>query len=108
MKGCGNGSIREIVTPKIVSTLMEYSGVVGVSVVRDFHRTMIGRADKGLIITTGNFSRDAKSEAIRDGAPAIDLIDGQELTSLLKQYELGVKTVMVEKVLVDVEWFGEI
>ncbi len=41
------------------------------------------------------------------GAPAIDLIDGQELASLLKQYELGVKTVMVEKVLVDGEWFGE-
>lgn len=45
---------------------------------------MVGRADKGLIITTGNFSRDAKAEAIRDGAPAIDLIDGQELASLLK------------------------
>jgi restriction system protein len=69
---------------------------------------MIGRADKGLIITTGTFSRDARAEAIRDGAPAIDLVDGQELAALLKQYELGVKTVMVEKVLVDGEWFGSI
>ncbi|MCZ6775835.1 MAG: hypothetical protein O7D34_05205 [Ignavibacteria bacterium] len=48
------------------------------------------------------------TEAIRDGAPAIDLIDGQKLASLLKQYELGVKTVLVEKVLVDGEWFGGI
>jgi restriction system protein len=69
---------------------------------------MIGRADKGLIISTGAFSRDARAEAIRDGAPAIDLVDGQELAALLKQYELGVKTVLVEKVLVDGEWFGGI
>jgi restriction system protein len=66
---------------------------------------MIGRADKGLIISTGTFSRDARAEAIRDGAPAIDLVDGQELTDLLKRYELGVKTVVVEKVEVDGEWF---
>jgi restriction system protein len=69
---------------------------------------MIGRADKGLLITTDTFSRDARSEAIRDGAPAIDLIDGQELAELLKRYELGVETVLVEKVNVSEEWFKSI
>ena len=53
-------------------------------------------------------AHDARAEAIRDGAPAIDLVDGQELAELLKRYELGVKTVMVEKVVVDGEWFGGI
>jgi restriction system protein len=43
---------------------------------------------------------------MRDGAPAIDLLDGQERAELLKRYELGVKTVVVEKVVVDGEWFG--
>ncbi len=51
------------------------------------------RSTEGLIITTGTFNRDARAEALRDGAPAIDLIDGQELASLLKQYEFGVKEV---------------
>ena len=48
---------------------------------------MVGRADKGLLITTGNFTKDALREATRDGAPAIDLIDGDLLLDKLK--ELG-------------------
>jgi restriction system protein len=69
---------------------------------------MIGRADKGLVISTGTFSRDARAEAVRDGAPAIDLVDGQELADLLKRYELGVQTTMVEKVEVNAAWFTTI
>ena len=68
---------------------------------------MVGRADKGLMITTGNFTRDAEREATRDGAPAIDLIDGDLLADKLKDLSLGVQTrlVTVEKVEVDHEWF---
>jgi restriction system protein len=58
--------------------------------------------------TIDAFSGDARAEAICDGAPAINLIDGQELALLLQQYGLGVKTVMVEKVVVDGGWFGTI
>jgi restriction system protein len=106
----GKGVLRlgSLVNFQVVFQCKRYTGTVGASVVRDFRGAMIGRADKGLIISTGTFSRDARAEAIRDGAPAIDLVDGQELAELLKQYELGVKTVMVEKVIVDGEWFGGI
>ena len=106
----GKGVLRlgGIINFQVVFQSKRYSGTVASSVVRDFRGAMIGRADKGLIITTGTFSRDARAEAVRDGAPAIDLIDGQELATLLKHYELGVKTEMVEKVLVDVEWFQSI
>ena len=76
--------------------------------IRDFRGAMIGRADKGLIISTGTFSRDARAEAVRDGAPAIDLVDGQELADLLKRYELGVQTLMVEKVEINAVWFTTI
>jgi restriction system protein len=69
-----------------------YRGSVGPSAVRDFRGAMTGRGDKGLLITTGTFSADAKKEATRDGAPPIDLIDGDRLCDLLKRYELGVKT----------------
>jgi restriction system protein len=91
---------------QVVFQCKRYTGTVSASVVRDFRGAMIGRADKGLIISTGTFSRDARAEAVRDGAPAIDLVDGQELAELLKRYELGVQTIVVEQVVVDRAWFG--
>lgn len=77
-----------------------YRDAVGASVVRDFRGAMIGRADKGLIITTGRFTSDAQKEATRDGAPPVELIDGNELCHLLKSLKLGVtiRTIEVEEV----------
>jgi restriction system protein len=46
---------------------------------------MAGRGDKGLLITAGTFTADAKKEATRDGAPPVDLIDGDRLCDLLKR-----------------------
>jgi len=71
---------------------------------------MTGRGDKGLLITTGTFTAEAKAEATRDGAPPIDLIDGQRLCDLLKTYELGVRTEVrqVEDVTVQPEFFDEL
>jgi restriction system protein len=67
---------------------------------------MVGRADKGLFLTTGTFSRDAKAEAQRDGAPPLDLIDGDELVVMLKEMRLGieVKQKVTEDVIVKREW----
>ena len=90
---------------QVVFQCKRYAGTVSSGTIRDFRGAMIGRADKGLIISTGTFSRDARAEAVRDGAPAIDLVDGQELADLLKRYELGVQTLMVEKVEVNAAWF---
>lgn len=69
-----------------------YSGTVGASKVRDFRGAMVGRGDKGLLITTGTFTADAQAEATRDGAPPIDLVDGDQLADLLVDFELGVTT----------------
>lgn len=85
-----------------------YDGSVGSPVIRDFRGAMMGKADKGLIITTGNFSREAKKEAQRDGATPIDLIDGNELSERLKELKLGVDVKMIEKVIIDKEWFNSI
>jgi restriction system protein len=87
-----------------------YRGSVGPSAVRDFRGAMAGRGDKGLLITTGSFSADAKKEATRDGAPPIDLIDGDRLCDLLKRYDLGVRTTTrtVEDVTINTAFFGEI
>jgi restriction system protein len=69
-----------------------YKGTVGPEKVRDFRGAMQGRGDKGLLITTGTFTGEAKKEATRDGAPPVDLIDGERLCELLKEHQLGVKT----------------
>lgn len=84
-----------------------YQGSVSSSTVRDFRGAMIGRADRGLIITTGTFSRDAKAEAIRDGAPPVDLLDGEQLLDKLKELRLGVGVELIEKVSVVPDWFKQ-
>jgi restriction system protein len=85
-----------------------YQNSVGAGAIRDFRGAMVGRSDKGLLITTGTFTSEAKREATRDGAPAIDLIDGDQLCDLLKQLKLGVKTEMVEKMTVEPHWFQDL
>lgn len=87
-----------------------YRGSVGPEKVRDFRGAMAGRGDKGLLITTGTFTAEARKEATRDGAPPIDLIDGERLCDLLKEHSLGVKTAerVVEDVVVVHEFFSEL
>jgi restriction system protein len=84
-----------------------YKDTVSPSAVRDFRGAMVGRADKGLIISTGTFTRDARAEAQRDGAPPLDLIDGDELVQMLKELRLGIKVTerTVEEIEVDKNWF---
>lgn len=83
-----------------------YKDAVGPSVVRDFRGAMMGRADKGLIITTGRFTTDAQKEATRDGATPIELIDAVELCRLLRELKLGVNVRTVEVEEVDERFFA--
>jgi restriction system protein len=84
-----------------------YKDTVTASTVRDFRGAMVGRADKGLIISTGRFTPEARAEAQRDGAPPLDLIDGQELVQKLKELRLGMSITekLIEEVTVDRGWF---
>lgn len=84
-----------------------YRDSVSANQVRDFRGAMVGRADKGLLITTGNFTRDAMQEATRDGADPIDLVDGDKLLDLLNDFGLGVETkrIEVEQITIDHDWF---
>ena len=93
----GAGVLRvELISFHVRFQCKRYTGAVGAREIRDFRGAMVGRADKGLFITTGHFTRDAIREAVRDGAPAIDLIDGIALCDLLKSLQLGVRTQTVE------------
>lgn len=102
----GIGVLRvNLVSFHVLFQSKKWKGSVGSGVVRDFLGAMQGRADKGLIITTGTFTADARKEATRDGAPAIDLVDGEALCGLLKDLKLGVKVRLVEEVEVEPEFF---
>jgi restriction system protein len=85
-----------------------YKGAVSPSEVRDFRGAMSGRGEKGLLITTGSFTKSAQDEAVRDGAPAVELVDGEHLCDLLKKYSLGVQTITrnFDDVTVDEELFS--
>jgi restriction system protein len=85
-----------------------WKGSVGPSTIRDFRGAMVGRADKGLVITTATFTADARREATRDGAPAIDLVDGDTLCDLLKSLRIGVSVQQVEHVVIDQKAFMEV
>jgi restriction system protein len=105
----GKGVVRvNLVSFHVLFQCKRYQGSVSAGTVRDFRGAMQGRADKGLIITTGTFTPDARREATRDGAPAIDLIDGQALCQLLKENRLGVSVEMVEQVSLVPEFYDEI
>jgi len=103
----GQGIVRVggLISFPVMFQCKRYRGNAGASTVRDFRGAMMGRADKGLIVSTGGFTRDARSEATRDGASPIDLIDGDLLTEKLKDLGLGVRVRRVEQVEVDAGWF---
>ncbi len=106
----GKGIIRlgGVLSFHVVFQAKRYQGSVSSSVVRDFRGAMSGRADKGLILTTGSFTREAKKEAQRDGATPIDLIDGNDFAEKLKEMHLGVTVELVEEVKVKFDWFKKI
>lgn len=98
----GTGVLRmNLLSFQVIFQCKRWQGSVGAPTVRDFRGAMVGRADKGLILTTGTFTAEARREAVRDGAPAIDLVDGEMLCDLLRQHRLGVRVEMVERVTID-------
>jgi restriction system protein len=87
--GFGTLQINPLVSFKVLFQCKRYSKSVPPGHVRDFRGAMAGRADKGIIITTGTFTAEARREAGRDGAPPIELIDGDKLIDMLEELELG-------------------
>ncbi len=87
--GIGILQVNVFVTFKVLFQCKKYSGSVTSPQIRDFRGAMMGRADKGLVLTTGVFTSDARAEAVRDGVPPIELVDGDGLISLMEELELG-------------------
>lgn len=103
----GKGIVRigGLLSFHVLLQCKRYQGSVSPSAIRDFRGALVGRADKGLFVTIGTFTREATKEATRDGATPIDLMDGDQLAEKLEELRLCVRTEMVESVDVDAEWF---
>ena len=105
--GRGVVKLGQIISFHVHFQCKRYRDSVSSPLIRDFRGAMVGRADKGIFITTGSFTRDARQEALRDGAPPLDLIDGDDFVKMLKTFRLGitVREKIVEEVSVDKRWF---
>ncbi len=105
--GEGILEINPLITFKVLFQCKRYkdNNPIGPSTVRDFRGAMQGRADKGIILSTSSFTKDAKKEAIRDGAPPIELIDADGLIDLFENKELGLKPLKIYEV--DESFFQE-
>jgi restriction system protein len=106
----GRGILRlnGLISFTVMFQSKKYADAVGAPVVRDFRGALMGRADKGLILTTGRFTQDAQREAVRDGATPIDLIDGSLLVDKLRELKMGISTRTIERVVVDEAWFASV
>ncbi len=91
--GVGTLQVNPLVSFKVLFQCKRYTNSVSPSQVRDFRGAMAGRADKGIIITTGTFTAEARREASRDGVHPIELLDGEKLVDMLEKLELGLKPV---------------
>ena len=101
--GKGIVKLNDVVSLNIVFQCKRYKETVSPHHVRDFRGAMQGRGEKGLIITTGRFTKEAKNEANRDGVTPIELIDGDRLVELFEKYQLGLKPVTIFEI--DQEFF---
>ena len=104
--GIGMIKLAGFLSFRIIFQCKRYQGNVTSQQIREFKGTMVGRADKGLFLTTGRFTRDAKEEAVRDGSTPIDLVNGTELVEKMKELGLGVNIKTEEVVEINKEWFN--
>ena len=103
--GYGTLQVNPLVSFKVLFQCKRYTKSVSPAHVRDFRGAMSGRADKGIIITTGTFTAEARREATRDGVPPIELIDGEKLVEMLAGLELGLRAVTTYEI--DTAFFNE-
>jgi restriction system protein len=103
--GRGLLQVNPLMSIHVLFQCKRYKGSVGSEAIRNFRGAMTGRTDKGIFITTGNFTTEAHREALREGAPPIELVDADKLVAMFEKLELGLRPKVVYEV--DEEFFNE-
>lgn len=104
--GTGKLKINGIITFNIAFQCKRYKDSVSAKEIRDFRGSLKSDVEKGIFITTSNFTQAAKKEAVEEGKKTIDLVDGEEFIDKLIEYEIGVKE--VKSYVVDEAFFNNI
>ncbi|WP_457663745.1 restriction endonuclease [Sinorhizobium medicae] len=89
--GEGHLLINRFVRIKVMFQCKRYTNSVQVKEIRDFRGAIQGRAERGIFLTTGTFTKGAREEAARENATAIELVDIDRLLELLIEEGLGVR-----------------
>lgn len=104
--GTGKLKINGIFSFNVAFQCKRYSGSVGAPEIRDFRGSLTTDIEKGVLITTGTFSKQAIEEASNPGKKQIDLIDGEEFINKIAEYGIGVKQIISYEI--DEEYFRKI
>jgi len=91
--GTGKLRIQGIFSFNVAFQCKRYKGKVGAPEIRDFRGSLDQNIEKGVLITTGSFTQDAREEASSPGKRVIDLMDGEELINKLAEYGIGLNEV---------------
>ena len=91
--GTGKLKINGIFSFNVAFQCKRYSGLVGAPAIRDFRGSLTTNIEKGVLITTGTFSKAAREEAASPGKQQIDLVDGEDFINMIAEYGIGVKEV---------------
>ncbi len=101
--GYGTLELNQFISIKVLFQFKRYKGTVSRAQVGDFRNAMMGRAEKGIMLTTGIFSQDAWEEADRVSEYKIELVDGIKLVKMFQKAGVGVKPETIYKV--DISFF---
>ncbi len=91
--GTGKLKINGIFSFNVAFQCKRYSGLVGAPAIRDFRGSLTTNIEKGVLITTGAFTKAAREEATSPGKQQIDLVDGEDFINMIAEYGIGVKEV---------------
>lgn len=103
--GKGILEVNSLMSLHVLFQCKRYKGPVGAQDIRNFRGAMSGRTDKGIFITTGNFTLEARREAVREGTDPIELVDADKLVTMFQKLKLGLKSKTVYEL--DEEFFDE-
>lgn len=104
--GTGKLKINGIFSFNVAFQCKRYKGIIGAPIIRDFRGSLTTNIEKGVVITTGTFSKDARLEAASPGKQQIDLMDGEELIDKIAEYSIGVREVKTYEI--DEDFFKKI
>lgn len=87
--GTGKLRLNGIFSFNVAFQCKRYKGQVGACEIRDFRGSLDNNIEKGVLITTGSFSKAAREEASAPGKKQIDLMDGNDFMDKLAEYSIG-------------------